>query len=146
VAPPPPAPTPVRGGLQPNESLANPLDSPLATKQEVLVRALQIDATRAVWDQPWYTKMLDDGSGRVTVELYTSRSQESRAAGRNEEFAPELDANAGSVWRVTINGTVRLAMLEGLSAASTEASYDGVTYVISQRTGELLEVISGHEK
>jgi hypothetical protein len=142
---PAPAPTPTLG-VPPPWELASPLDKPLTTKEQAIARALQVDATRAVWDQPWSSATLNTQVGRVTIELFKSRTEESAQAGRNEAFAPELDANAGPVWRITIRGNVKLRMLGGLSANATDALYDGVTYIISQRTGELLEVVSGQPK
>ena len=79
----------------------------------------------------------------ITMETYPSLSAESVAHGFKGE-SPEVDVNSGPVWIVTIKGDVHLAMITPYD--SSNVIYDGVTYVISQRTGNLLEVRSGVPK
>jgi hypothetical protein len=137
---PSPAPTPAPSPPQTTWEFTAPLAEPLLTEEQALDRARQIDAR--VWDHPWSIDRPNAEQGRITVEPFNSRTEESAQAGRGEGFPPEVDADAGHVWRIAIKGRVKLSLL-GLGANPAGTWYDGVTYVISQRTGGLLEVISG---
>jgi hypothetical protein len=119
-----------------------PLAEPLTTQEQALEQALRFDAVRSAWDRPWNTDTVRLEPGRITIELFRSRTEESAGAGRNEWFAPEVEADAGAVWRITIKGDVRVSVLS-MRPEDANAWYDGVTYIISQRTGHLLAVITG---
>jgi hypothetical protein len=139
VSPPTPAPTPTPG--MPVFSWGPttiPLAEPLATEEQALQRTLLIDASMAVWDSPWSLDTRKVEPNRITLDAFPSRSAE---AGGKEGFAPELDADAGAVWRITIRGSVCLRLMD-MRVGST-VKYDGVTYVISQRHGGLLTVQAG---
>ena len=115
-----------------------PLAEPLTTEEQVIDQALKIDVNIATWDHPWSRDTLRLEPGRITLQAFSSRAAETEG---DEGFAPELDADAGAVWRVTITGAVQLKLL-GVGANWT-TKYEGVTYVISQRHGGLLTVRSG---
>ncbi len=143
---PTPAPTPTPGeAVMSWGPTSVPLVEPLTTQEQALELALDYDRISAVWDHPWTLDTLRSEPGRITVELFQSRTEESADAGRNEWFAPEIDADAGAVWRITIKGDVQVSVLS-MSADDVNAKYDGVTYVFSQRTGNLLTVIRGPKK
>jgi len=143
---PTPAPTPT-----PGEAVISwvptsvPLGEPRTTQEQALELALDYDGIAAVWDHPWTLDTLRSEPGRITVELFQSRTEESANAGRNEWFAPEVEVDAGAVWRITIKGDVQVGVFS-MSADDVNAKYDGVTYVFSQRTGNLLTVITGPKK
>jgi len=138
VSPPTPAPTPTPGmpvfGWGPTTI---PLAEPLVTEEQALQRTMLIDASMAVWDSPWSLDTRKVEPNRITLEAFPSRSAE---AGGKGGFAPELDADAGAVWRITIRGSVCLQII---GTRGPTVKYDGVTYVISQRHGGLLSVSSG---
>jgi hypothetical protein len=138
VSPPTPAPTPTPG--MPVFSWGPttvPLAEPLVTEEQALKRVLLIDASIAVWDSPWSLDSRKLEPNRITLEAFPSRTAETGGKGG---FAPELDADAGAVWRITIRGSVCLQLL---GRVGPTVKYDGVTYVISQRHGGLLSVSSG---
>ena len=136
---PSPAPTPTPGmpvfGWGPTTV---PLAEPLVTEEQALKRVLLIDASIAVWDSPWSLDSRKSEPNRITLEAFPSRTAETGGKGG---FAPELDADAGAVWRITIRGSVCLRLMD--SRVGPTVKYDGVTYVISQRHGGLLSVGSG---
>lgn len=139
-----PAPT-ATPGLPPPNPTTIPLDQPLAAKEQALAQALILDAQIATWDQPWSSDTLTLEPGRISIEAFRSRAEESAASGYREWFAPEIEQDAGAVWRITIKGDVRLRIL-GPNANVVNQVYDGVTYVISQRTGQLLSITTGLPK
>jgi hypothetical protein len=96
----------------------------------------------AVWSEPWSKDTLTLQPGRITIKAYPSRAAESAAYGWNEWFAPEIEADAGSVWQITIRGKVQLTGMPNPTRQDHETFPNGVTYVISQRTGSLLEIRS----
>lgn len=122
-----------------------PLAQPLETKEQALEQLLVYDAALSVWSQPWSKDTLYSDPDRITVELYPGRTAESIASGWNEWFAPEIEADAGAVWSITIKGDVRVTTPSPRARASN-AIYDGVTYVLSQRTRNLLTVRTGPPK
>jgi hypothetical protein len=139
-----PAPTATLGAeiLSPT---AIPLDQPLTTQEQALAQALIIDANMATWDRPWTLATMITEPDRISIKAFKSRTEESAASGYNEWFAPEVELNAGAVWRIAITGSVQLRLL-GPNPELTNKAYDGVTYVISQRTGQLLSVSAGLPK
>ena len=138
VSPPTPVPTPTPG--MPVFSWGPttvPLAEPLVTEEQALQQTLLIDASVAVWDSPWSLDTRKSEPNRITLEAFPSRTAETGGKGG---FAPELDADAGAVWRITIRGSVCLQII---GTRGPTVKYDGVTYVISQRHGGLLSVSSG---
>lgn len=112
-----------------------PLAQPLVTEEQALEQLLRI--APGVWEQPWSIDTLKTQPGRITLEAFPSLSAESGGV-----FAPEIDVDAGMVWRISINGAVHLGML-GIGVDLHNDRYDGATYVISQRTGNLLSISAG---
>jgi len=135
---PTPAPTATPGAPPPNPT-SIPLAHPLTTKEQALARAVEVDAQTAVWDAPWSADTLTSDPGRISLEAFKSRTEESAAAGSKEWYAPEIEADAGQVWRITIKGNVHVHM-PGMNQDFNNEMYGGVVYVISQRTGQLLRV------
>jgi hypothetical protein len=139
--PPTPAATATSGEPAP-AGTTPPLAQPLVTQAQALEQALRVDAIWSVWDHPWSKDTLQLEPGRITLKAFPSQTAESAEAGRNEWFAPDIDADGGAVWRVTIKGRVHVDMLSmRVRSIEDAAKYDGVTYVISQRTGNLLAVM-----
>jgi hypothetical protein len=136
------APTAIPGALLPLPTLI-PLAQPLTTKEQALEQVLYYDASIAVWSRPWSKETMTLEPDRITIETYPSLSAESVAHGFKGE-SPEVDVNSGPVWIVTIKGDVHLMMITPYD--SSNVIYDGVTYVISQRTGYILEIRSGLPK
>jgi len=141
---PTPAPT-ATPGVAPLSPTAVPLNRPLAAKDQALAQALIIDANMATWENPWSLTTLNTEPDRISIDSFKSRTEESAASGYNEWFAPEIEANAGAVWRIAIKGNVQLRLL-GQNPETADTVYSGVTYVISQRTGRLLSVSAGLPK
>jgi hypothetical protein len=131
------APTPTPGAPILIAPTSAPLAQPLTTEEQAIEQVLKVDANIAVWEHPWSKDTLTLEPTRITLQAFPSRTAEEQGGG----FAPEIDADAGAVWRVTITGTVQLNLI-GMGADWT-AKYDGVTYVISQRHGGLLSVYAG---
>jgi hypothetical protein len=132
---PTPAPTATPGppiGITPRPRLM--LAQPLDTEEQVLTHALAIDSRTALWrSKPWSIDTPRLEPGRVTVKWYSGRSYDGTVYGPGAETGP--------VWVVTIAGDVRLILPgEGFDPRMV---YDGVTYTIAQRTGDLLGVHTG---
>jgi hypothetical protein len=143
---PTPAPTPTPGEpVLEWPTPSSPLFGPILTAAQALTMARTYDVFWSVWDKPWNEDTLESEPGRITIESFPSRTAESTDAGRNEGFAPEIDAEAGAVWRITIKGGVMVNVISRQNGARN-TQYDGVTYVISQKTGSLLAVITGEPK
>ena len=117
--------------------LAQPL-----TEVQALGIALKVDADMSRWERPWSLDTVRLEPGRITIEEVPSRTAEGNDRGENVEFAPEIETDAGSVWRITIRGNVRVGVLSPRVDVSSIV-YDGVTYVISARTGNLLAIVTG---
>ncbi len=120
---------------------AVPLPKPLETPEEVLQQLLVYDAGWAEWAEPWGLETLVSDPERITLEQFSSRGEESKALGLNEWFHPSTEANVGSVWSITIRGNVRLRMI-GVGIEGPVAA-EGVNYVLSARTGNLLAIRGG---
>jgi hypothetical protein len=135
------APTPTPGIARPEQLATSVAYGPIETAAEAVEMALYYDIGRSVWKEAWSAETLKTDPGRVQVKEFASRGAESADAGRGEEYSAEQEADAGGVWRVTIRGEVQVAMI-GMGV-DPNAWYDGVTYVVSKRTGNLLAVIAG---
>lgn len=138
------APTPMLGG----DSIKygpSPTSVPykyIGTAKDALEMAHYYDIYFAKWSgESWNPDSIDKTQSRVTVQEFASRTDESADAGRFETFSDDIEADAGGVWRITIRGEVKLALLG--SGFDPEMLYDGVTYVVAKRTGNLLATISG---
>lgn len=119
------------------------LAQPLTTKEQALEQLLRYDASIAIWSRPWSKDTMTLEPDRITIEAYPNIGAESAARGFKGEV-PEVDANSGPVWVVTIKGDVAAIMSPFPNGSSV--IYDGITYVISQITGNLLEVRTGPPK
>src|SRR5512139_2388981 len=106
--PPTLAPTATPGPPPPNPTTA-PLAQPLTTQEQALEQLALYDSQIAVWSEPWSKDTLTLQPGRITVKAYPSRAAESAAYGLNEGFAPEIEADAGSVWAISIKGKATIA-------------------------------------
>jgi hypothetical protein len=135
------APSPTPGDAVPEQFATSVAFKPIQTAAAAIEMALYYDTQRSVWKDAWNAETLRTDPGRIQVEEFASRGAESANAGRGEEYSAEVEADAGGVWRVTIKGEVQVAMI-GMGV-DPNAKYDGVTYVISKRTGNLLAVIAG---
>ncbi len=123
------------------EPTAVPLAKPLETPAEILNQLAVYDAQWAEWAVPWNADTLTDEPGRITLESFPGRAEESEAMDMNEWFHPSIEANAGAVWSITIKGDVNLRMIG--SGVDSPVSADGVNYALSARTGNLLAIRSG---
>jgi hypothetical protein len=142
VSPPTPAPT-ATPGPAPTELLqALPTlpGGPLLTPEQVLQQLVEIDRGNAVWEHSWSVETLKSDPARITLKWFPSRTAES---GSDGTFGPGLDAAAGPVWRITIQGHVHVSMLTMDVEPDRNTVYDGVTYVTAQNSGALLSVASG---
>ena len=114
----------------------------LATPEQVLARALQIDEMMSTWAEPWSVATLRSDPMRIAVRLFSTMTAESAGAGRDEHFAPGADAGVGPVWRITIRGNVQPS-IPSMAIGSSTAVYDGITYVVAQKTGDFVAIITG---
>jgi hypothetical protein len=114
----------------------------IKTAKEAAAMAQYHDSYFAKWEsESWSPSLLDKDQSRLIVKEFASRTEESADAGRFEIYTEDTEADAGGVWRVTIIGRVKVALIG--SGFDPDAVYDRVTYVIAKRTGNLLATISG---
>jgi hypothetical protein len=121
-----------------------PTTPPLArelTEEEALEKALAFDSLGVEWVEPWSLATLDKEPDRITVGLYNSRAEAEKSIGYDVEYSPDLEADAGRVWVVTIRGTANASNMMMHMAADTLV--DEVTYFISARTGDILGMHTG---
>src|SRR5574341_1123050 len=129
IPPPTPAPTRTPGppapiGPRPIPTLAQPL-----TEEGALRKALENDSRIAVWREPWSLDTVRSEPGRITIRWYPDRT----VAGT--QYALD-EFESGPVWAVTIRGNVRLY-------GRQFEEYEGVTFIIAQKTGNFLGWRSG---
>ena len=129
------APTPTPGMPIRTNPTNLPRARPLTTEELALEQTLKIDANIATWEQPWSLATLQQEPGRITIQSFPDLTSEAEAS---EGFSPEIVAATGAVWRITIVCAVQLNL-----PGSSNAKFDGVTYVISQRLEDFLAVRSG---
>lgn len=92
-------------------------------------------------DQPWQINTILE-SGRFTVGYFSSRAEASqRLFNETMGVAPEVEVADGNVWTITIRGHVQAQLVGGLHDNNTV--YDGITYQISARSGQLLGIRTG---
>jgi len=138
------APTPT-AGVRPTHVVSLTSSDLLATKtsttpEQAVQRAFQFDPAMADWDEPWSPATLTLEPSRITVELFPSVAAEDGSV-----YGPGVEAEIGPVWRITIHGSVQIHFpftIDTRDASTTR--YDGMTYVIAQRTGELIATRSGN--
>ncbi len=131
--------TEIARGSQPGPT-SIPLPKPLETPEEALQQLAVHDAHWAEWEEPWSVATLTAAPDRIIIESFASRTEESRAMGFDEGFDPSIEADAGSVWSIIIKGNARLSVI---GMVDGPIAVDGVHYVISARTGDLLAIRSG---
>jgi hypothetical protein len=140
IPPPTPPPTPTPGPPPPIMT-PEPLDNPISSEAEALEWAMYYDTDWSSHTKAWDADTLHREPGRIQVQAFDSRMEEIRDARRPVDIPPESPAERGPVWRITIQGEVRVSML-GMGAPKN-ATYDGVTYVIATNTGYLLSIRPG---
>ena len=137
--PPPPTPGPplTDAPYEPYE----PGGEPVRNRDEAIQRALLIESGMAVREQPLTEEVLAANPDMVIIERYATRQEASDVYGLGTWTEPEVMSEP--VWVVRIKGKVCLRMpgaltFEEASDGKVCEEGDGVTYVISQKTGYLL--------
>ncbi len=131
---PPPPPTP---GPPPTPLPYEPKGGePVRNRDEAIQRALLMESRGAVREQPLTPDM-------IIVERYATRQEASDVYGFGTWTEPGVMSEP--VWVVRIKGKVCLSMPGGLGSRQGCEETDGVTYVISQKTGYLLAISSSAE-
>lgn len=120
-----------------------PLQIPL-TAEQALAKAMEIDGYLVEREK----SPTDNAKDAIVVAQYSSPSEADAVVGWRTWYAPDIEANAGAVWIVTIPGRVRIVSgVPGPGLAGTEAAdarwFDGITYQFSARTGEFLGFLAG---
>jgi hypothetical protein len=138
---PPPPPTP---GPAPTSVPYKPEGGqPVRSREEAIQRALSLDSTCTVREQPLTEEVLAANPDMIIVESYATR-QEASDVYFGDVF-PDPEIASEPVWVVIIRGKVSVQVLGfGVPPGGLEA--DGVTYVISQKTGRLLALSTGAVK
>lgn len=110
--------------------------------EEVIERVLIIDRTWVTRAQPLTRDQLTARPDNISIEKYETRGEASTIYGGGH--SPDSEVESEPVWVVIIKGKVAVKMM-GLmgSMHNGEFETDGVTYIISQRTGDILEVAAG---
>jgi hypothetical protein len=139
--PPPPPPLLPTPGPPPPEITPEPLENPISSEAEALEWIMYYDAAWSTHTEAWDADTLHREPDRIQVQAFDSRMEEMADSGLSGSFPPEAPVERGPVWRITIQGEVRVTML-GMGAPKN-ATYDGVTYVIAANTGYLLSIIPG---
>jgi hypothetical protein len=136
---PPPPPTP---GPPPTAAPYKPEGGePVRNRDEAIQRALLIESSMAVREQPLTEEVLAANPDMVIVERYATRQEAADVYGFGTWI--ETEVMSEPVWVVRIKGKVCLRIPgvvtfeEGSDGKVCEEG-DGVTYVISQKTGYLL--------
>lgn len=123
------APTPTLGPTPKLEVREYPqISNPLKTERDALKHLQTIDAKIAKWAKPWRLDSLADEPDRISIKWHSDRSF------NGEYFGP--GAEAGPVWVIMIRGNVMLV-------GSGDTMYDGISYTIGQKTGNLLGYDTG---
>lgn len=134
---PPPPPTP---GPPPTAVPYKPEGGePVRNRDEAIQRALLIESGMAVREQPLTEEMLAANPDMIIVESYATRQEASGVYGFGTWTDPAVMSEP--VWVVRIKGKACLSMPGGIPDEDSEQGCDetdGVTYVISQKTGYLL--------
>ena len=105
-------------------------------EREVLEKVFEFDSQGVEWEKPWSIDKLDEDPERITVSLYDNRVEADKSIGLDIEYSPDLVADAGKVWVITITGTANASKM--MMHMPEDELVSGVTYFISARTGELI--------
>jgi hypothetical protein len=140
--PPPPADENLRNQPYEPDPTAAPLAAPL-TADQALALALEMDAYGVERE-----KSLDDSArAAISVTLHESPSSADAAIGQQTWYLPDIEADVGAVWNVTIPGRARLIF--GIpgdpSGGTSEQWHDVITYQFSVRTGMFLGLSTVNE-
>ncbi len=122
-----------------------PTTPPLArelTQQEALEKVHAFDSLGVEWVEPWLPTTLENDPERITIGLYNSRAEANQAIGQDVWFSPDLEADAGRVWVVSIKGTANASLM--MMHMPEDELVSGVTYFISARTGQILGMHTPH--
>lgn len=124
-----PPPTPVQDvGTTRGEAVIN--------RDEAIQRALFLDSQGTIRERPLTKETIAANPEMVVVEPYATRQEAADTYWGDGFGDPEIASE--SVWVVAIKGEVSVMMIgQGFVEA------DGVTYVISQKDGKLLRVVTG---
>ena len=132
LPPPTPGPPPTSAPYKPEGG------EPVRNRDEAIQRALLIESGSAVREQPLTEEVLAANPDMVIVERYATRQEASDVYGFGTWTEPGVMSEP--VWVVRIKGKACLMTVGGgygfEEAGCVES--DGVTYVISQKTGYLL--------
>lgn len=113
--------------------------SPIKNEEEALQRALAIDAKWAKRERP-LTEVVADNPDAIIIEQYATRAEAEMIYFGSTSPISEIAAEP--VWVVRISGQVSVMSVGGLGVGDRYQENDGVTYVISQKTGFLLGISS----
>jgi hypothetical protein len=132
--PPTPGPSPTLAPYKPEGS------EPIKNEQDVIRQILLIDSDWATRARPLTEEYITANPDKVIVEFYSTR-QEAEAVYLGGG-SPIQDIASEPVWVVRIKGDVLVQVVGGLRRDGKEESVnaDGVTYIISQETGDLLAI------
>jgi hypothetical protein len=136
----PPPPTP--GPVPTRETYAPEGGAPINTEAEAVQQALLIDAAWAVRERLLTEEDLAASSDKVIAEFYPTRQEAEAIYLGGGSPIPEIASEP--VWVIRIKGEVQVQDIGGLGRGrgvrETDATADGVTYIISQATGDLLAI------
>ena len=136
---PPPPPTP--GPPSTSAPYKPEGGEPVRNRDEAIQRALLIDSGPAVREQPLTRELLAANPDMVIVERYATRQEASDVYGFGTWVEPGVMSEP--VWVVRIKGKACIKTVGGLGFGEECEETDGVTYVISQKTGYLLAMGMG---
>ena len=135
-----------------------PLEEPILTLERALEFVLPHDQNTASWKDSWshadvtgaLSERSPDRPWQVNDVLEFERFTIGYLPGRVEVYrrlfnekiwlAPEVEAQDGNVWSITIRGHVQARFIGG---PNDDTVYDGITYLVSARTGLLLGIKTG---
>jgi hypothetical protein len=132
VPPPPPTPGP-EPKLLPH-TVENPV--PITTQDEAIKLALLADSQYPVRNEPVTASLLSSNPNRVIVEQFATRQEASNKYGQAGYPDPQIASEP--VWTVTIIGKATVPVAHGLDGTLRTVEVNRITYIFSQRTGELL--------
>jgi hypothetical protein len=137
--PPPPTPGP-EPTLVPDTSVAHPVSNSV----EAIKSVLAADKFWATREQLLTEEKIAATPDMVIVEQYATRG--AAAEVYNGGHSPDPAVESEPVWVITIKGKVHVRAIGFIGAMrGGRIETDEVTYIISQKTGKLLEVITGPE-
>lgn len=128
-----PAPTPaptITEGPPPIVDSSSPLLKHPLSQEDAVIKAFKYDQRIARWENSWSLESLRSEPERISIEWHKDRSYDGSEVG-------EGVAN-GPIWVVTIKGPVRLPSWD-----PTNRVHDGMSYQVSQGTGEIWRFLSG---